>query len=76
MDVPKTQPTRREAAVCLALVAMWTLVAAWQALAVFPWDHGGVYARVWVVMSAAADAVIVTVLAAWLLGVSRLLRSA
>ena len=30
---------------CLAVVAVWALVAAWQALAVFPWDQGGVYAE-------------------------------
>lgn len=71
----KAKATRREAAVCLTLVAVWTLVTAWQALAVFPWDHGGVYARVELVVSATADAVIVAVLSAWLLGASRLLRS-
>lgn len=70
-----SRPTRREAAVCLALVALWTLVAAWQAVAVFPWDHGGVYVRVSGVVSAASEAVIVAVLAIWLLSTSRLLRS-
>jgi hypothetical protein len=42
---------------------------------VFPWDQGGVYARVALVVNAAGDAVIVAVLAVWLLGVSRLFRS-
>lgn len=73
--MPKSKPTAREAAVCLALVAVWTLVAVWQVVAVFPWDHGGVYVRAGGVVEAASEAVIVTVLAAWLLGTSRLLRS-
>jgi hypothetical protein len=70
-----SKPTRREAAVCLALVAVWTSVAVWQAVAVFPWNHGGVYVRASGVVSAASEAVIVAVLAIWLLGRSRLLRS-
>ena len=60
---------------CLALVVVWTSVAVWQAVAVFPWDGGGVYARAASVVDAASQAVIVAVLAAWLLGTSRLLRS-
>ena len=69
------KPTPREAAVCLALVAVWTLAAVWQAVAVFPWDHGGVYVRAAGVVSAASEAVIVVVLAAWLLGAGRMPRS-
>lgn len=59
----------------LALVAVWTLVAAWQAVAVFPWNHGGVYVRAVGVVDSASEAVIVTVLAAWLMSTSRFLRS-
>jgi hypothetical protein len=73
--MPKGEPTRREAMACLVLVAVWTLVGVWQSLAVFPWDHGGVYTRAEEVVSAAAQAVIVAVLGVWLLGASRLLRS-
>jgi hypothetical protein len=56
-------------------VAVWTLVAVWQVVAVFPWDRGDAYARVALVVSSASEAVIVTVLGIWLLGMSRLLRS-
>jgi hypothetical protein len=69
------KPTPREAAVSLVLVAVWTLLALWQALAVFPWDQGGVYVRAAEVVFAASEGVIVAVLAVWLLGASRLLRS-
>ncbi len=60
---------------CLLLVASWALVTAWQAIAVFPWDQGGAYGRAYLVVSGTADAVIVVVLAEWLLSASRLLRS-
>ena len=73
--MPKSKPTAREAGVCLALVAVWTLVAAWQTVAVSPWNQGGVYVRTASVVGAASEAVIVTVIAAWLLSTSRLLRS-
>ena len=72
--MPRYKPTTREASVCLAFVALWTLVASWQALAVFPWDQGDVYVRAASVVDAASEAVIVTVLTAWLLGTSRLIR--
>jgi len=61
--------------VCLAAVVLWTLVASWQALAVFPWTQGGGYVRVASVVDAASEAMIIAVLTAWLLGTSRLLRA-
>jgi hypothetical protein len=73
--MPHSKPTSREAAISLVLVAVWTLLALWQALAVFPWDEGGVYVRAFGVVSAASEAVVVAVLGVWLLGASRLLRS-
>jgi hypothetical protein len=71
----RSRITSREASVCLAVVVLWTLVASWQALAVFPWNQGGGYVRAASVVDAASEAVIVAVLTAWLLGASRLLRA-
>jgi len=73
--MPRYRPTTREAFCCLVLVVLWTLVASWQALAVFPWNQGDVYLRAASVVDSASEAVIVTVLTAWLLGTSRLLNA-
>jgi membrane protease YdiL (CAAX protease family) len=68
----KCKITTREALVCLAFVVLWTLVASWQALAVFPWNQGDGYVRAASVVDAGSEAVIVAVLTAWLLGRSGL----
>ena len=67
-------PARWQAATALCAVAVWMLICAYEALAVYPWDVGSVYLRVASVVSSGAQGVLVAVLALWLAARATTLR--
>jgi hypothetical protein len=74
--VATLHPARWQAATALGAVAVWTVICAYEALAVSPWDVGPVYLRVATVVSSGAHGVVVAVLALWLAARATMLRPA
>ncbi len=66
--------TRMEAAVGLAVVAIWAMIVAFEQITTFPWNQGDYYVRASQIVNLTLPAVFAVVGFLWLLGRSRMAR--